>query len=80
MSCTSSANFRIDHGVGLAGLTTVQLPAASAGAIFQAAMSSGKLNGMICPTTPSGSRKWYAIVSLSISEIEPSSPRMTLAK
>ena len=54
----TSASLRIDHGVGLAGLTTVQLPAASAGAIFHAAISSGKLNGMICPTTPSGSRKW----------------------
>ena len=29
-----------------------------AGAIFHAAISSGKLNGMICPTTPSGSEKW----------------------
>jgi hypothetical protein len=58
MSSISSQNFRIDQGVGLAGLITVQLPAAIAGAIFQAAISSGKLNGMICPTTPSGSRKW----------------------
>ena len=58
MSSTTSASFRIDHGVGLAGFSTVQLPAASAGAIFQAAISSGKLNGMIWPTTPSGSRKW----------------------
>ena len=54
----SSASFRIDHGVGDAGLSTVQLPAASAGAIFQAAMSSGKLKGMIWPTTPSGSWRW----------------------
>jgi len=29
-----------------------------AGASFQAAISSGKLNGMIWPTTPSGSLKW----------------------
>ena len=56
----TSASFRIDHGVGLAGFMTVQLPAASAGAIFHAAISSGKLNGMIWPTTPSGSWKWYA--------------------
>ena len=55
MSSMISASLRIDHGVGLAGLTTVQLPAASAGAIFHAAISSGKLKGMICPTTPSGS-------------------------
>ena len=57
MSPTTSASLRIDHGVGLAGLSTVQLPAASAGAIFHAAISSGKLNGMIWPTTPSGSWK-----------------------
>ena len=58
MSSITSASLRIDHGVGLAGFSTVQLPAASAGAIFHAAISSGKLNGMICPTTPSGSWKW----------------------
>ena len=54
----TSASFRIDHGVGLAGFSTVQLPAASAGATFHAAIRSGKLNGMIWPTTPSGSWKW----------------------
>src|SRR5690349_4386604 len=59
-SAISSQSLRIDHGVGLAGLTTVQLPAARAGAIFHAAISNGKLNGMICATTPSGSWKWYA--------------------
>ncbi len=58
MSPITSASLRIDHGVGDAGLTTVQLPAASAGAIFHAAIRSGKLNGMIWPTTPSGSWKW----------------------
>ena len=42
-----SISFRIDHGVGEAGLITEQLPAASAGASFHAAISSGKLNGMI---------------------------------
>ena len=57
-SSITSISFRIDQGVGDAGLSTEQLPAASAGASFQAAISSGKLNGMICPTTPSGSRKW----------------------
>ena len=44
-------------GVSEAGLMTTQLPAASAGAIFQAAISIGKFHGMICPTTPIGSRK-----------------------
>jgi hypothetical protein len=34
------------------------LPAASAGASFQAAIRIGKFQGMICPTTPSGSWKW----------------------
>ena len=73
-------SLRIDQGVGLAGFTTVQLPAARAGAIFQAAIRSGKLNGMIWPTTPRGSWKWYAIVSLSISVIDPSSARTAPAK
>ena len=54
----TSASLRIDHGVADAGLITVQLPAASAGAIFHAAIRIGKLNGMIWPTTPSGSWKW----------------------
>jgi hypothetical protein len=31
---------------------------------------------MICPTTPSGSWKWYATVFLSISEMEPVSARI----
>ncbi len=45
-------------GVSDAGLITTQLPAAIAGASFQAAISSGKFHGMICPTTPRGSWKW----------------------
>src|ERR1039458_3348274 len=59
ISPITSASLRSDHGVGLAGLITVQLPAAKAGAIFHAAIRVGKLNGMIWPTTPSGSWKWY---------------------
>ena len=35
-----------------AGFITTVLPAASAGAIFQASMSVGKFHGMICPHTP----------------------------
>ncbi len=57
-SATSSANTRIEAGVCSAGLSTTQLPAASAGASFQQAISSGKFQGMIWPTTPSGSWKW----------------------
>ncbi|MCY1563311.1 hypothetical protein D9M68_1008610 [compost metagenome] len=53
-----SANTMIDSGVCSAGLSTTQLPAARAGASFQAAISSGKFQGMIWPTTPSGSWKW----------------------
>jgi hypothetical protein len=38
------------------GFTTIVLPAASAGAIFRAASRSGKFQGTIAATTPSGSR------------------------
>ena len=38
------------------GLSTSELPAASTGAIFHAAISSGKFHGTIAPTTPTGSR------------------------
>ena len=43
-------------GVSSAGFSTTVLPAASAGAIFQEAIASGKFQGTIRPTTPSGSR------------------------
>ena len=71
---------RIDAGVCSAGLSTTQLPAARAGASFHTAMRTGKFHGMICPTTPSGSWKWYATVSSSICEIPPSWARMQPAK
>lgn len=51
----SSSSTQMPSGVCSAGLSTMQLPAASAGASFHAAISSGKFHGMICPTTPSGS-------------------------
>ena len=41
-------------GVVSAGFSTTVLPVASAGASFQAAISSGKFHGMIWPATPSG--------------------------
>ena len=44
-------------GVSSAGFSTTVLPAASAGAIFHDAIVSGKFQGTIRPTTPSGSRK-----------------------
>ena len=58
MSAISSMSAMIDTGVCSAGLSTTQFPAASAGASFQVAISSGKFQGMICATTPSGSWKW----------------------
>ncbi len=54
----SLAHSMIVAGVCSAGLSTTALPAASAGASFQAAIRSGKFHGMICPTTPSGSFTW----------------------
>jgi hypothetical protein len=44
-------------GVSSAGLSTTVLPAASAGPSFQDAIAIGKFQGVISPTTPSGSRK-----------------------
>ena len=43
-------------GVWLAGFRIIVLPQASAGAIFQTAISSGKFHGTIAAQTPSGSR------------------------
>jgi len=40
-----------------AGLITTQLPMASAGASFQASISSGKFHGITWPTTPSGATR-----------------------
>ena len=42
-----------------AGFMTIVQPAASAGPHFHATMSAGKFQGMICPTTPTGSRRVY---------------------
>ena len=44
----TSAKKSAVSGVELAGLSTTVLPAASAGAIFQASISSGKFHGMTC--------------------------------
>ena len=56
-SAISSARRRADSGVCSAGLRTTQFPVARAGPSFQAAISSGKFQGMIWPTTPTGSRR-----------------------
>ena len=47
------------------------LPAASAGAIFQFAMLSGKFQGVIRPTTPIGSRNVIATPSRSTGTVWP---------
>ena len=49
-----SAKASAVSGVCSAGFSTTVLPAASAGAIFQASISSGKFHGMIWPQTPTG--------------------------
>ena len=56
----SSASWQISasssavNGVVSAGFRIAMFPHASAGASFQAAISSGKFHGTIWPTTPSG--------------------------
>ena len=47
----------IEAGVCSAGFKTTQFPAANAGASFHTAISIGKFQGMIWPTTPRGSLK-----------------------
>src|SRR5436190_1490952 len=51
---STSQNRSADSGVVSAGFRTTVFPAASAGAIFQASISSGKFHGLICPATPIG--------------------------
>ena len=54
-SAIISISTRMLSGVCSAGFSTMQLPAASAGASFHVAIRIGKFHGMIWPTTPSGS-------------------------
>ena len=54
-SIASSASRSAVSGVCSAGFSTAEQPAASAGASFQAAISSGKFQGRTSPTTPTGS-------------------------
>src|SRR5688572_29412603 len=51
-----SAIVQAQPGTSSAGLNTTQLPYAKAGAIFHAGIAIGKFQGVISPTTPSGSR------------------------
>src|SRR6059036_1708148 len=54
-SSNSSASASVDADVNSEGLMTIVQPAASAGAIFQVASSSGEFHGVMATTTPSGS-------------------------
>ena len=61
------------HGEGerLAGFSTTVLPAASAGAVFQLPMLSGKFQGVMSAVTPIGSRKVRTMPSRSTGIVEP---------
>ena len=48
---------RAERGVCSAGFKTTVHPVAKAGPSFHAAINRGKFQGMICPTTPAGSRR-----------------------
>ena len=53
----SRANSSVEAEVNSEGLITRVLPAASAGAAFQASSSSGEFHGVMQAQTPSGSRR-----------------------
>ncbi len=55
--CASRASRKQVSGVCSAGFITIVQPAANAGPHFQAVISMGKFQGMIWPTTPTGSRR-----------------------
>ena len=57
VSAKSSPSSRAPSGVAVAGLTTIGAPTASAGATLCATRFSGKLNGVIPRTGPSGNRR-----------------------
>ncbi|MNE39005.1 hypothetical protein D3C80_1329290 [compost metagenome] len=65
-SSASSARRNAENGDCSAGLSTTLLPAASAGASFQAAMSSGKFHGTTAAITPSASRVMVARASAAV--------------
>ena len=54
-SASTSASNSADPDAAAAGFQTTALPHASAGASFQAGIASGKFQGVIAQTTPTGS-------------------------
>ena len=70
-SSAMRANASIDSGVCSSGLTTMLLPAASAGATFHIVSSSGKFHGAMAPTTPMGSRSTMTCARVGSSTAAP---------
>jgi hypothetical protein len=56
-SCSTCANATVEAGECSEGLTTQVFPAASSGASLKVSSSSGEFQGVMAPTTPSGSRR-----------------------
>ena len=78
-----SINLKADNGVCSAGFSTIVHPAAKAGAIFHAAINSGKFHGIIWPTTPTGSLtvyEWYCAPGVYGTEIGIVSPSILVAQ
>ena len=57
MSFQISPSFSVESGVNGEGLTMIVSPAISAGAIFHMASITGKFQGTMAPTTPSGEKR-----------------------
>ena len=62
--------------VNSAGFSTTVLPSASAGAIFQASISSGKFHGMIWPQTPTGT----IVGELALQQLRPAGVVIEMAR
>ena len=83
-SSSSSASAIAESGVCDAGFSTTGQPAAIAGASLCATRLSGKLNGLIAPTTPIGTRSVKPILPSPTSDassgtISPASRRASTA-
>ena len=61
----TSAKAIAESGVSSAGFSTTVLPAASAGAIFQESIKSGKFHGITCPQTPTGEKPSNSVSTIS---------------
>ena len=67
-------------GTSSAGLMITAFPQSSAGNIFHVGIASGKLNGVMSPTTPIGRRKLIAhLVRSSDGTVWPNSRRPSVA-